>query len=189
MKNALILHGGGNKSKGNWFPWLEEQLKKKGFRVWVPDLPNSDVPNKKGWLGAIFSNSDWKFDKDSIIVGHSAGGTLIFRILEQLPEDVWINKAISVAGPVQLGIKPEYFQYKQDLVKDTFDWEKIKTSCKQFYFIHSDNDRYECGIDQGKILQEHLGGKLVFRPGEGHFNLEQGEYYREFPLLLELIEK
>lgn len=189
MKNALILHGAGNNSQGNWFPWLKTELVNRGYRVWVPDLPHSDVPRKKVWLGTIFSDRDWKFDESSIIIGHSAGATLILRILEQLPEDVHINKAILVAGPVQLGTKQEYFPYKRDLTKDQFDWKKIKASAKHFYFVHSDNDKYECGVDQGKILQKHLGGVLVFRPGEGHFNLEQGKHYQRLPFLLEFIEK
>lgn len=93
-----------------------------------------------------------------------------------------------VAGPVELGTKQEYFQYKANLVKSPFAWEKIKNSCRLFYFFHSDNDKYECGIDQGKILQQKLGGKLIFLTGEGHFNLEQGPKYKQFPELLEIIK-
>jgi uncharacterized protein len=188
MKNALILHGAGNNSQGNWFPWLKSELEKKGYTVWSPDLPNSETPDKASWLRVIFSNQDWVFNSQSVLVGHSAGSDLILRILEQLPEGVKINKAVLVAGPANLGTKPEYFAYK-DLVRDPFNWEKIKSSAANFYFIHSDNDPYQCGIDQGKIFHEHLGGELILRPGQGHFNLEQGEHYRQFPLLIDLIEK
>lgn len=162
MKNALILHSAANNSRGNWFPWLKKELEKKGYTVWVPDLPNADNPKVTTWLEHIFSNRNWKFTKESIIIGHSAGATFILRLLEKLPKDVKIHAAILVAGPVELGTKKDYFPYKEDLVKAPFHWEKIKESCGKFYFIHSDNDLYECGIDQGKILHQHLGGELVF---------------------------
>lgn len=97
MQNALILHGAGNNSQGNWFPWLKHELENKGYKTWVPDLPNSATPKLKDWLKTIFSNKEWRFDKNSIIVGHSSGATLILRILEKLPNNVQIKKAILVA--------------------------------------------------------------------------------------------
>ena len=189
MKNALILHGAGNNHTGNWFPWLKIELEKKGYKVWSPDLPDSDIPNKEKWLNTIFSNNRWVFDEDSVIVGHSAGATLILRILEKLPKGTRINKAILVAGPINMGTKPEFFVYKKSLLSEPFNWEKIKSSCKSFYFICSDNDRYQCGVDQAKIMHENLGGELILKKGEDHFNLEKGPEYKEFPLVLELVEK
>ncbi|MBM3209715.1 alpha/beta fold hydrolase [Candidatus Shapirobacteria bacterium] len=189
MKNALILHGAGNNSQGNWFPWLKSKLEKRGYKVWSPDLPNSDEPRTEDWLNAIFSNKEWQFNEDSAIIGHSAGATLVLRILERLPEGVRINKAILVAGVVELGTLPEFFQYKRGLVEKPFAWEKIKKSAKEFYFIHSEYDPYQCGTDQGKIMQKHLGGKLIIKPDEGHFNLEMGEKYRRFPFILEILEE
>jgi len=189
MKNALILHGSGNDHTGNWFPWLKDELEKKSYKVWVPDLPDSNVPDKEKWLNTIFSNKEWVFDNESIIIGHSAGATLILRILEKLPQGIKINKAILVSGPANIGTKPEYFVYKKSLVGSPFDWGKIKNSCNSFYFICSDNDTYQCGEDQAKILQENLGGELILKKGENHFNLEKGPQYKQFPLLLELIEK
>ena len=189
MKNALILHGAGNNSQGNWFPWLKNDLEKKAYRVWAPNLPNADVPNQKEWLRTIFSNKKWQFNEDSAIIGHSAGSTLILRILEELPEGVHIKKAVLVAGMVEIGTKPDFFQYKKSLVENPFHWEKIKKSAHKFYFIHSDNDPYECGEDQGKIMQQYLGGELIIKQGEGHFNLEKSKKYRQFPLLLELLSR
>lgn len=188
MKNALILHGAGNNSQGNWFPWLKIELEKIGYEVWAPDLPNSDEPVLIGWLDKIFSNKQWSFNNESVIVGHSAGATLILRILEKLPENKQINKAILVAGVVELGTKPEFSKYKRSLVEKPFDWEKIKKSAKNFYFINSDNDPYQCGADQGQIMQEHLGGELIVKHGQSHFNLEKGADYKEFPLILEILE-
>lgn len=187
MKNVLILHGAGNNSQGNWFPWLKTELEKKGYHVWVPDLPNSNNPVKKDWLETILSNSDWKFGKDSIIIGHSSGATLILRILERLPENIKIDKAILVACPVDKGKIEKYWIYKEDVTKDPFNWGKIKKSCNEFVFIASDNDPYDCGERHAKVMHQNLGGKLIIKNGQGHFNLEVNPPYKEFPFLLTLI--
>lgn len=174
MKNALILHGAGNDHTGNWFPWLKDELEKRCFKVWSPDLPNSDVPNLKDWLEVIFSNKDWNFNEESIIVGHSAGATFILRILEKLSDGIKIH---------------DYFPYKQEMVTPPFNWKKINRSCEKFYFIHSDNDKYQCGEENGKIFQKKLGGELIVKKGQGHFNLEVSPNYKKFPLLFKIIEK
>lgn len=187
MKNALVLHGADNNSRGNWFPWLKTELEKNGWQVWSPDLPNAHRPARNEWLSVVFSRNDWKFDKDSIIVGHSSGATFILRILEQLPTPVKIDKAILVAGFIERGTLPQLYQYKDGLLDKPFDWKKIKNSCNRFCFIASDNDTYQCGEDQAKTLHAHLGGELVIQPGQGHFNLEAGKQYRKFPFLLDLL--
>lgn len=187
VKNALILHGAGNNSQGNWFPWLKKQLEAKGYKVWSPDLPNADVPIQKDWLNTIFSNKGWVLDEDSTIIGHSAGATLILRILERLPKGVRINRAILVAGPIDKGKFPEFFQYKEDLTREPFNWDKIKNSSKNFYLIASDNDPYDCGDRHARVMHGKLGGKLIIKKGQGHFNLEASPSYKEFPFLLTLI--
>lgn len=188
MKNALILHGAGNNSSGNWFPWLKKELEEKGYKVWVPDLPNSDTPVLKDWLDTIFSNIDWKFNEQSTIIGHSTGATFILRILEKLPKGVKINKAILVAGFLDKGNLPQFYQYKVDLLKTSFNWNKITSSCNKFYFIASDNDPYDCGVRHAEVMQRNLEGKLILKDREGHFNLEVGEKYKQFPELLRCIE-
>jgi len=187
MKNALILHGAGNNHAGNWFPWLNNELKRYDYKVWVPDLPQSETPNKEKWLDTIFSNKDWVFNDESVIIGHSAGATLILRILENLPKGIKIKKAILVAGPCTIGNKPEFFVYKKSLVGGSFNWSIIKKSCNKFYLIYSDRDPYDCGLDQGKIIQEHIGGELILKKGEAHFNLEKSPEYITFPVVLEKI--
>jgi len=186
VKNAIIFHGGGNDSSGNWFPWLKKELEKHGYKVWVPDFPDSEYPDQKKWTSVIF-NKKWQFTDETVLVGHSAGATMILRILEQLPEGIKIHKAILVSGPANLGSKPEFYHYKEGYLKDPFDWQKIKRSSGKFAYFYSDNDPYDCGVDQGKIFQEHLGGDMMLMRGEGHFNLEKGPQYNKFPEILEKI--
>lgn len=187
MKNALILHGTQGSPRGNWYPWLKKELESRGYNVWVPSLPDSDMPDRDKWLNTIFSNKKWNFDRESVIVGHSAGATFALRVLENIPKGIKINKAILVAGAVNMGIKPEFFVYKKSLIGSPFNWLKIKKSCNKFYLIYSDKDPYDCGVDQGKIIKEKVGGELIVKKGEGHFNLEKGPQYKKFPLILNLL--
>ena len=186
MKYALILHGAANTSQGNWFPWLKKELEKKGYTVWLPDLPHADKPSLTEWKAFILNNSGFVFDKETIIVGHSSGATFILGLLESLPRGRQVGKAIFVAPFIELGKRDDIHQYKKGLLKD-FDWKKIQKSCRRFYFIASDNDPYLCGIDQAQILQDRLGGEVRLISQQGHFNLEQSEDYTQFPLLVELI--
>lgn len=183
MKNALILHGAGNNSGGNWFPWLKSELENKGYKVWSPDLPNAGNPETKEWLGTI-NSGNWEFNEDSIIVGHSSGGTLILKILESLPPDIKINKAILVAAPLDKGSITEFWPLKENIAQGPYNWLKVKNSAKEFVLIYSDNDPYDCGKRHGEEIQKQIGGKLIIKKGQGHFNLEIGEKYRKFPELL-----
>ena len=96
MKNAVILHGIFNNKHGNWFPWLKRELEKRGYKVFVPDLITSDMPNtNKSWQ---YITRNWKFDNDSIIIGHSSGGTMALGFLQKLAGNVVIKKAILVSA-------------------------------------------------------------------------------------------
>lgn len=187
MKNALILHGADSHPDNNWFPWLKGELENKGYTVWIPALPHAQTPSLEDWLDVIFSNNEWDWNEETIIIGHSAGATLALRILEKLPLGIKINKAILVATFITKGTKPEYFHYKEGLLEKPFHWSKIHTTCKNFTFIASNNDKYQAGADQAKLLQQHLGGQFLLKPGQGHFNLEVNPTYKEFPLLLQII--
>lgn len=188
MKNALIIHGVAGSSKGNWYQWLKKELEIRGYKVWIPDLPNPTNPNKDNWINTIFSNNKWVFDKDSLIIGHSAGATLTLKVLEKIPVWIKIQKAILVAGAASLGENPKLNFYKKLFISSGFDWMKIKNASNKFYFICSDKDPYECGIDKATIMQEHLGGEVILKKGQGHFNIEKGPKYKKFPFLLTLID-
>lgn len=182
MKNALILHGTGNDSTRNWLPWLKKELERRGYTVWVPDLPHADKPNITTYNRFIFPK--WKLNEDSILIGHSSGAVAILGILEQLPETIQVDKAILVAG------------FTDDLNSDSlkemfvkpFDYSKIKTRAKKFIFFQFDNDPY-VPVWHGEKLQNFLGGELVFMKDQAHFSTTTfpGKKYLQFPELLEKV--
>lgn len=181
MKNAVILHGTFNNPNDNWFPWLKKQLEKKSYKVWVPNLPGADKPNIDRYNKFLFKN--WQFDKDSVLIGHSSGAVAILGILQALPNDAIVGKAIVVAG-----FKDDLdWDPTRELFAKPFDYQKIKTKAKKFILIHSDDDPY-VSIEHGYFLKEKLGGELIIMKGQKHFNIaDAGRKYLKFPEILEYI--
>lgn len=182
MKNALLLHGTSNDRTRNWLPWLEKKLEDKGYTVWVPNLPNADRPNIERYNKYIFSN--WKFDTDSVIVGHSSGAVEVLGLLDSLPDNIVLKKAILVAGfTTDLN-----YDAVREMFVTPFDYRKIKKKAEKFIFFHSDNDPY-VPLWHGEKLRDELGGELIILKGQAHFSTTTypGDKYLEFPELLEKI--
>jgi predicted alpha/beta hydrolase family esterase len=183
MKNAIILHGTGNTPEGNWFRWLEKELKQRGYDVWLPQLPDAETPDAQKY-NKLLMNHGFNFNNQTILIGHSSGAVSILNLLQELPKEVLIQASFligSFKGSDDVDARSKLFP-------KPFDFEKIKSHCHKFVFIHSDNDPY-CPLSDAEFLSEKLNGELVIEPGQGHFNLEAGPQYKEFPLLLELIDK
>lgn len=180
LGNVLVLHGTNSNPQDNWFPWLETELKERNYTVWMPNLPRADKPNIKRYNDFIFSR--WKFDDHSIIVGHSSGAVAILGILQGLPQDIVIKRVILVAGFINdLGWEP-----LRELFLTPFYWKRIRQRAKEIILIHSDNDPY-VPLWHGEKLRDLLHAKLIVLSNQGHFNLEKGPEYRQFPFLLEKI--
>jgi uncharacterized protein len=182
MKNAIILHGTGNTPEGNWFMWLKKELQALGYEVWLPQLPDADMPNAKKYNNLLL-NSGFNFNKETILIGHSSGAVTILNLLQELTENVTVKASFLVGafkGPLDKRSRSELFP-------KPFDFKKIKSRCKKFVFIHSDDDPY-CPFSDAEFLAEKLGGQLHIEKGQGHFNLETGPQYKQFPLLLDLIK-
>ena len=184
MKNALILHGTASSSKSNWFPWLKGKLEEKGWKVWVPDLPEAVTPNIKRYNEFLLSQP-WDFNDESVIIGHSSGSVEILGLLQALPEGTQIKEAVLVGSFVSNLGRPDL----AGLFEEEFNYEKIKTRAKKFTLIHSDDDPF-CPLAGARALSEVLGGELIVQEGQKHFSIgTAGEQYKEFPFILDLLDK
>mgnify|MGYP001579158339 CR=1 FL=1 len=179
MKNAIILHGTGDKNTDFWFPYIKEKLEERSFDVWLPQLPNAEKPNREDWLPFILENG--KFTEETVMIGHSAGAQIILSVLEKI--DTKIKKAILVSGYAKALRKDAGSENNVD----DFNWEAMKEKAEEFIFINSDNDPWQCDDKQGRIMFDKLGGTLVIRH-EGHMgSTTYNQPYKEFPLLAKLI--
>jgi uncharacterized protein len=181
MKNAIVLHGTGCNPNSFWYPSIKQFLEKNSYSVWVPALPDPNVPDLKKWLPLVLKGG--KFTKDTVLIGHSAGSPLLLSILENI--DVTIQKAILVAGYSQMKSKDD----NPLILQKDYNWNKIKKNVKDIIFINSSDDPWGCNDTEGLLLFKHLGGTLIIREGEGHMGSDSYKQpYKEFPLLEKLLE-
>ena len=122
MKNAIILHGTANTPEGNWFRWLERELKNAGYDVWLPQLPDAQMPNAQKYNDFLL-NHNFDFNDETIMVGHSSGAVAILNLLQELPDRESIGAAFLVGafkGPLGKESRSELFP-------KPFDFRKIKS--------------------------------------------------------------
>lgn len=179
MSRYVLLHGSGGVDM--WIPWLQKELEKKSEHVWVPLLPDPQIPNLQKQLPFLLQSG--KLTSDTTIIGHSAACPLILSALEKIQKP--IKKTILVSGyvkPLEKGSSPD------PILQDTYDLEKIKSSSNEFVWVVSDNDPWGCGEEMNRPLFDSIGGTFVVVHNGGHFgsNTFKAPLY-EFPLLLSLV--
>jgi len=183
MANVIIIHGTGGGPDGNWFPWLKVELEKSGCRVVVPRFPTPQGQSLESWLD-IFRKYEKYLDEDTIVIGHSLGVAFLLCVLEKLGHP--IMAAYLVAGFIGLLDNTDFDELNKTFTIKNFDWKKIRSNCRRFYVINSDNDPY-VPIQKGNDLAESLGVKPILLKNAGHINKDSG--YVKFDFLLDQILK
>lgn len=178
MKNAVIFHGTSSNPHANWFDWLKKHLEANDYSpVWVPQLPNAESPDMTRYREFVF-NSDFGFNTETLMVGHSSGAVTVLSILEALPDDTCIGTAVMVGV-----YRPEIKHFSSP---EALDISKIKGKAKRFVFIHSDNDPY-CPLEHAEYFSKELGGELIMIPGQDHFSAQINPIHTTLPEMLDIL--
>lgn len=175
-KNAVIFHGTGGRPDVIWYSWLADALRQRGYSVEVPHHPELNKEPIEIFLPKVLEAH--AFDSNSVIIGHSGGAALILALLEAI--DVTVNTAIMVAGYWR---KPN--TQAEPVLKDHYNWDRIKKHFNQLYIINSVEDPYGCDARQGREIFNQIGGIQIIM-SEGHFG-DFNQAYPSFPLLEKLI--
>ncbi len=177
MKKVLILHAWTSTAKSNWYPWLKKELEKKGYEVFLPDLPTmaSQLPDLSRMMKYLAKN--YSFDQDTVVVGHSLGAVLGMRLGEKYK----FNKLITVSGWDYNDLCAEHKLFWKTMI----DHKKIKKNVKEIICIGSDNDPYYTAISF-EDTANRLGGKFILIKGKSHFSKSSGGV-TEFPQILKYV--
>lgn len=183
MKNAIILHGTGGGPESNWFIWLKAELEKKDLQVWLPQLPRTEQPSLRDNVDFIHANCPFAVGPETLVIGHSSGAILALILAQENKAPVGGVVAVSVFHDNSLA-----WEALDRLFDIAFDWKKIQQNSEKLLFLHSDNDPY-VPLEQAEFVAENCGQEIVVIPGQGHFNLEHSDSYKQFPELLELLKQ
>lgn len=181
MKTAIIFHGTLGTPDGNWFQWLKKELEARDITVWLPQLSRAEQPSLNEWYRFVKEHCPFPINENTLIVGHSSGAILALVIAQNNMEKIGAIVDVSVFHDNSLQWEPN-----GRLFDVQFDWPAIQQGVNELLFIHSDNDPY-VPLDQAQFVASSCDAELILIPGQGHFNLEQGDEYKQFPKLLGIL--
>lgn len=179
MRRVYIVHGWEGYPEEGWRPWLKKELEARGFKVFIPAMPNTKNPKQVEWVAHLQSVVGTP-DEECYFIGHSLGCIGILRYLETLPEKTKVRGVILVAGfDNDLGV-PEL----SDFFKTPINWNKIKSHSDTFISIQSDNDPYNL-LPFNQVFKEKLGAETIVEHNKKHFSGDDG--ITELPIVLQFL--
>ncbi len=189
VKRVFVVHGWDGHPEEGWFPWLKQELEKRGFNVQVPQLPDPENPRIKSWVPALAKVVGTP-NEETYFVGHSMGCQTIARYLESLPENVNVGGVVFVAGFFKrltgLEDDPKVQATDKHWLESPLDFKKVKSHLIKSIAIFSDNDPY-VPLDNQDDFRDKLGAEIVVEHDKDHFSGSQG--FSEIPSVLEAVLK
>ncbi len=172
----LIIHGFKASSKTNFFPWLKEELEKKGHQVIIPDLPNPEKPDPDEWIKTLLESMPIVKD-DTIIIGHSLGAPTALRYLEAAEVGSTPKACILISPP--WNIKSDVFS---GFFLSELDFDVLMWKASRFVIIHDKEDKI-IPFDHAEKYAEVLAARIIKTKGNGHFKSDR------YPEILKVINK
>ena len=168
MKNYFIIHGTYGHNKENWFGWLEQTLKSKGFEVYNFNYPTPDGQNFENWSEVLNKVRD-KITEDSVFICHSIG--CVFLAKYCIINKIKIGKCIFVSG-----CNNYYFLEDFDKINKYMYTDKIQEFiplCNERICIYSKDDPY-IKLPVLQDFAKSIKAKEVVYNNAGHFNEKAG---------------
>jgi len=80
MQRVFLIHGWTGENSKDWFPWAKEELEKRSFEVYAPEMPEPVYPRIEPWV-AVFSDDDpvVSYDENYRIFEENLGAKVILE--------------------------------------------------------------------------------------------------------------
>jgi uncharacterized protein len=164
---VIIVHRWEGNPDADWYPWLKEDLEKRGYEVVIPAMPSPEEPMISEWTKAIKAVVG-DADGHIILVGHSIGCQAIIRYLSEL-ENGSIGGAVLVAPWITLtGLEKKEKAIAKSWLETPLDWIAARQHCDEFTCIFSDDDPH-VPLGDAEVFKQNLLAKVVVEYGKGHF--------------------
>ena len=180
MSNFIILHGSFGSKDGNWFPWLRNIIKNKGYKFENPQMPvGANNQNYENWA---FEMDKLDINENTIIIAHSIAPVFVCKYL--INNKIKVKRLIFVCGfNNYLGIDELFDSVNKPMFLDNL--VDVKNYCSDIICFYSDNDPY-VKFDVEKSFADLISNEQVVIHGGGHLNEESG--YTSFNELLKYID-
>lgn len=172
----ILVHGYKSSPEKNFFPWLSNELKRRGFEVICPELPNPENPDVVAWTETLVKEVK-VLTKDDVIVGHSLGGAAALRMLEAVEARTTPQACVLISAPWFINAEQLRGFFLTELDHDVLMWRASK-----FVVIHSKNDPV-IPFSHAERYAQVFHARLVSTEADGHFDGV------EYPILLDEIVK
>lgn len=173
-KRVFIIHGWGGSPDEPLHGWLKSELEKNGFKVVVPEMPNSEEPEIEAWVSKL-KEIVGAPDKNTILVGHSIGCQTILRYLEKLHPASKVGGVVFIAPwltLLNLESKEERRVADPWLNTPIRETDVIKHTLK-ITAIFSDNDPY-VPSENIELFKKKFNAEIVVEHEKGHFTTGDG---------------
>ncbi|MEG1581952.1 MAG: alpha/beta hydrolase [Clostridia bacterium] len=178
MKNYFIIHGTFGHNKENWFPWLEEELKKLDKEVYNFNYPTPKVQNFESWSAVLDKVKD-KINEGSTFICHSIG--CVFLAKYCIENNIKIGKCIFVSGCNNYYSLKEFDKINKFLYTDKL--ERFANLCNERICFYSKDDPY-IKLPYLEKFAKDINAKTYIYDNAGHFNEKAG--YIKFEKVLDL---
>ena len=183
MNNYLLVHGSFGSPFVNWFPYLRNEIEKKGLVVYTPDFPTGvGYQNYNNWEKVLECYLDCGLiNENTIIYAHSIGPIFVCKFL--VKHKIKVKKLVFVCGfNNYLGINEEYDNVNRTMYFDNL--EETKNYAEEIICFYSKNDPY-VKYEVEKDFADTIATKQIVIDDGGHLNSESG--YTKFKQLLEYL--
>jgi len=170
QKKLVIVHGIWAGPDTVWLNWVADELRKRGFEVIAPQMPNPIFPILYEWLDTIKTYAG-DIDENTYFLGHSLGCVTIANFLAGLSGDRKIGGAVFVAGFCRMQQVP----FISNFCDCNIDWPKLRDMTRNYTLILSTTDHI-VPMYLGEEFASKLDADVIIEKNKGHFTHYAGVF-------------